>query len=196
VNNKGGCTTLATDKKACEEHGLTWCGIAPEPEPESAPPPTPCKENDPCWDPSAGSPTPATTPTSADEGSDTTSYVGLVLAIGLIGGGMVFMVKGGGGDGEDASAATSKYDNPVIKAEIVDEEQPTPGLKKIMMSGRFDGSKKEKFLRDTAAELKGMGAHVLVVAASPGSAGFGEQTMHNLKAMDVMVAFCFEGDRH
>jgi hypothetical protein len=84
VNNKGGCTTLATDKKACEGHGLTWCDIAPEPEPEpepepstsGPPPPTPCKEYDPCWYPSSGSPT--------GSSAVTAPVTGLLLALSVV----------------------------------------------------------------------------------------------------------------
>jgi len=84
-----GCTSLATDKKACEEHGLTWCGIAPEPEPEpepepststpsGPPPPTPCKEYDPCWYPSSGSPTGSGAPAAPVAG------MGLLLTLSVL----------------------------------------------------------------------------------------------------------------
>eukprot|EP01046_Picozoa_sp_COSAG06_P016383 COSAG06_NODE_1083_length_10780_cov_2.547608_9_plen_262_part_00 len=92
-----------------------------------------------------------------------------------------------------SNSATDK--NPVVKAVVVDENRPSSNSatdKKLMMSGRFDGGHKEQFLRATATALQNLGMTVLVVEASPGSEGFGQQTMDNLLAMDVMVAFAFE----
>lgn len=60
-----------------------------------------------------------------------------------------------------------------------------------MLSGRFDGGAKEKFLRDTGAHLKTLGVNVLIVSAGSGEQ-FGQQTASALAEMDIMIAFCFD----
>ena len=171
---------------------LDCCEAPPPATAANGNPLTPCNDGD------------SSTPCDGDD--DNTTLIIIVALVGILGvGGALGYQKmqqqsDGDGDGKKDLEDNPLHEDDIeaakedLQGKAEDKiEEKLKGTKKVMLSGRFDGGKHEQLLRDTGKLLKKeKGVEVLVVEAKAGGEGFGEQTMKNMKAMDVMVAFCFE----